>query len=444
MRTLGIDIGTTTISAVVFDAEQKQTIAAKTIPNDSFLPSNQVWERIQDVKRIVTKAKAVLDELLDQYGEIEAIGLTCQMHGILYADEQGVCQSPLYTWQDGRGNLPFGEEAQETYAAWLSRTTGYRAASGYGLVTHFYHQNQQSVPVRAVKLCTIGDYFAMVLTGRRTPLMHATNAASLGLFDVRRGCFDAKALAQAGIDPAILPEVVLEPEVVGRYRERPVTTAIGDNQASFLGAAGTDQEVLLVNMGTGGQISVLSEQFLESPGIEARPFLDGRYLLAGASLCGGKSYAILEQFFCAYQEAAGRERSSQYAVMGRLAQEEECRQLQMDAAQRSCLQVQTTFSGTREDPDQRGWIGNISADNFTPGALIYGVMEGMVQELYELFLVIQKGTGIEVRRMIASGNGLRKNEVLCRLFQRKLGAALTLASCEEEAACGAAISSKMK
>ena len=50
-------------------------------------------------------------------------------------------------------------------------------------------------------------------------------------------------------------------------------------------------------MGTGGQISVLSGQYFSGDGIEARPFLNGKYLLAGASLCGGKAYALLEQFF---------------------------------------------------------------------------------------------------------------------------------------------------
>ena len=43
-------------------------------------------------------------------------------------------------------------------------------------------------------------------------------------------------------------------------------------------------------------------------GIEARPFLHGDYLLAGASLCGGKAYALLEKFFRELvKEATGQE-----------------------------------------------------------------------------------------------------------------------------------------
>lgn len=38
-----------------------------------------------------------------------------------------------------------------------------------------------------------------------------------------------------------------------------------------------------------------------------------------------------------------------------------------------------------------------------------------------------------------SGNGLRKNPHLCRIFERTFGAELILSDNDEEAACGAAI-----
>ena len=75
-----------------------------------------------------------------------------------------------------------------------------------------------------------------------------------------------------------------------------MSAAIGDNQASFLGAAAGEQDVMLVNMGTGGQFSVFSREYLECPGLETRPF-PGGFLLVGSSLCGGRAYAILKTFF---------------------------------------------------------------------------------------------------------------------------------------------------
>ena len=37
MKTIGIDIGTTTISAVVMDTEKRKLLASKTVPNGSFI-----------------------------------------------------------------------------------------------------------------------------------------------------------------------------------------------------------------------------------------------------------------------------------------------------------------------------------------------------------------------------------------------------------------------
>ena len=73
--------------------------------------------------------------------------------------------------------------------------------------------------------------------------------------------FEKEKLAEMGVDVNWLPDVCMGIEKLGTYRGRTVTTAIGDNQASFLGAAGDEENILLVNMGTGGQISVLSSQY---------------------------------------------------------------------------------------------------------------------------------------------------------------------------------------
>lgn len=456
MKAIGIDIGTTTISAVVLDAKMQQVIEARTITNGSFIESAREWERIQDASVIITKATKVLDELLELHPDTASIGLTCQMHGILYLDDQGRCLSPLYTWQDARGNLLMETES-ETYAAYAERITKRPAASGYGLVTHFYNLKNQLVPEKSAAIGTIGDYLGMVLTGRKQPLMHATNAASLGFYDVKEGSFDQEALHALGIMPELLPEVTEEFSVLGTYRGIPVSAAIGDNQASFLGSVGMQEDVLLVNMGTGGQISVLSHTFFEAEGIEARPFVRSRYLLAGASLCGGRAYAILEKFFRSYVQALGTDAVSQYEVLEKLAEKEAVQRGVMTgcgsdsetneqsgtkyAETGDHMQVVTTFHGTRVQPQKRGSINQISEDNFTPEGLAYGVLDGMAQELYDMFRLIQTGTGIKAEHMIASGNGLRKNKVLRAVFQNKFGAELTLARYEEEAACGAAISS---
>ena len=143
----------------------------------------------------------------------------------------------------------------------------------------------------------------------------------------------------------------------GEFRGVPVYAAIGDNQASVLGAAGKEPGSILVNMGTGGQISVVTDRMIRIPGIETRPFLDGTYLLAGSSLCGGRAYAVLEKFFRLYAEAAGMEDRAQYDIMDKILR---------TAQGEDKLQVRTTFQGTRTDPGLLGSIEGIREENFTP------------------------------------------------------------------------------
>ena len=441
MKTIGIDIGTTTISGVVLEksgTEKAKILEAKTIENGSFLAVKNDWERIQDAEKIVKKSRELLDDFQDRYPDAERIGLTGQMHGIVYIDREGNCISPLYTWQDARGNLCEGENGALTEEIW--QTCHIPAASGYGMVTHIYNLRHHLVPDGAVSFCTIMDYFGMTLTGRKEALVHASNAASFGFWDGQKSCFLTEELQKMDVEEKWLPDVCIGMEVLGTYRNCTVTTAIGDNQASFLGSAGKEQNTLLVNMGTGGQISVLSDQYFTADGIEARPFLEnGIYLLAGSSLCGGKAYALLEHFFQSFVKAATGQDKPLYKTMEQLARAGKNFNAGRETKQR--LQIETTFNGTRIHPEQTGSITNLSAENFTPESFVYGVLEGMSRELYTMYQTIHAGTALKIDRMIGSGNGLRKNPVLCEIMEEMFGAELTMAECEEEAATGAAVSS---
>ncbi len=429
MKAIGIDLGTTSISAVVIDTEKQQTLEALTIQSDSFMDGKFAWERIQNVQNIITKAKAALDELLQKYPDASAIGLTGQMHGIVYLNSEGCAVSPLFTWQDQRGTQPaFGEKSVVEY---VKQKFQLDVFTGYGLVTHIYEQTQGRVPEKATVFCTIPDYFGMLLTGRKLPLMHSSMAASLGFFDSISRKFRMDILEKLHVDISMLPEVTDDFDVLGTYHELPVTVALGDNQASFIGSVGLEEETVLLNVGTGGQISVMSNRYFTAPGIEARPLTPNSYLLAGSSLCAGRAYAILENFFRAYAIAAGLKDEPQYDVMARLAS---------SVYDDDLMKVVTAFNGTRIDPSKRGSISNISTNNFTPEGLTVGVLNGMAQELYGMYEQINDGTGITVKKLVASGNGVRKNMILQQILEKKFGVHLELSKYNEEAACGAAIS----
>jgi sedoheptulokinase len=314
----------------------------------------------------------------------------------------------------------------------ITKKYGIPAATGYGLVTYLYHCKKELVPRGSVSLCTISDYFGMYLTGRKTPLIHASNAASLGFYDTKHWAFRTDLIKDAGMELNMLPEVTADIEVLGTYCGIPVTVGLGDNQASFLGSVGLRNHIWQLNVGTGGQISVLSDRHFEAPGIEARPLLDGTYILTGAILCAGRAYAILEKFFRNFASAIGAGEQEQYSVMEKLAE--------AAANDANGLNVVTKFKGTRIRPEVRGTISGISEENFLPENLIVGVDRGIAQEYYDIYQEIYKGTGIHAEKLIASGNGARRNKVLQNMLKEIFQVDLELTAFEEEAAYGAACS----
>lgn len=428
MKAVGLDIGTTTISAVVVGIENGHLERAYTIENDSFVKTKYSWEKIQDPEKIVKKVKRLLDEIIEANHDIRVIGLTGQMHGILYADDEGKAVSPLYTWQDERGNQPYLGE--KSVCDVLKQRYGIRTYTGYGLVTHLYNAGKGLLPEKAHSIRTIMDYLGMVLTESNNSIIHSSNAASLGLYDMKSGAFLEDIIAKEKAGNIILPDITETLSILGTYKEIPVCVAVGDNQASFIGSVKDAKDSILVNMGTGGQISVYMDNYLEVPGVELRPLAKNKYLLVGSSLCGGRAYAILKNFFQKYAEAAGICNVNHYEIMGRLAEE--------GIGREDKLKVDTSFSGTRETPEKRGNITNIGIENFTPEALIAGVLEGMAEELYEMYLLVNEKKRKNIHKMIASGNGIRKNICLQNIMSKKFSMVLQMAEYSEEAAYGAA------
>ncbi|MDB4865710.1 MAG: hypothetical protein JWR03_43 [Cohnella sp.] len=431
MFLIGLDIGTTSICGVLLNGSNKEIVHAITKPNNASLVLQQSWAFEQDPESIMNTIRELISELIPPGAAVQGIGVTGQMHGILYVDGSGRPVSPLFTWQDQRGDLPCHDGV--TYSELLARLTGYPVATGYGMVTHFYQSSNGLVPPEAAALCTIPDYVAMRLANRMSPHIDATNAASLGLFHLETLQFDPQALAAAAIGSDFLPKVLPSGTVIGRTADGiPVTCALGDNQASFLGAVRDIRHSVLMNIGTGSQTSVYSEQFRMTDSLDTRPFPGGGYLLVGASLSGGKSYALLEQFFREVCSVfTGDAGDSFYQKMNRLAED--------PLPEAAGLYVNTQFFGTRQDPQKRGLIGNIGPAHFTPRHLVHGFLDGMIDELHRFYEAYPAPLKQRLNRLVASGNGVRRNPALCRKLERVFGLPLEIPKHREEASYGAAL-----
>lgn len=406
MKVIGIDIGTTSICGIVLDAKNGHLLETKTVNSQAFLPASHDWEKIQDVDKIMRIAEGLVTSFVETYkSEILAIGLTGQMHGIVYVNEKGQAVSPLYTWQDGRGNLPYQDT---TYADYLG------SFSGYGNVTDFYNRTNGLVPEDGVTYCTIPDYLGMRLCKNISPILHASNGASLGLYD----------LAQKKFHYDYHPQITDGFDVIGTFQGIPVAVAIGDNQASVFGTLANEQD-LLINIGTGSQISIISDKPVTAPNIECRPYFGQKYLIVGSGLCGGRAYSLLKDFYGRVLETAGVKDADIYSLMNRM----------LEGKRDTSLQVDTRFAGTRTDSRLTGSICNITTSNLTPEDLTFGVLTGILDELHRMYLSM----GETRFGIVASGNGIRKNKVLIQIAERMFSGKLKLPLYTEEAACGAAL-----
>jgi sedoheptulokinase len=468
MLTLGLDIGTTSISCAVM-ADDRQ-LSAVTVANDTYRrDQNRPWAREQDPAEIWSKCRQILTDQLQSWPDIKAIGITGQMHGIVYLDHSGEAISPLITWEDERGNLTFSDGL--TYAEHLSAITGHQMATGYGLTTHYYHLKNNLVPERAAKISTIMDYVAMKLCGKKEPATHPSNAAALGLFDLQNSGFNLEALTAAGIDPAILPQVLTREEYIGTISNQAidsaqtidtaayeimVTVPIGDVQAGIFGLVREDTDVVL-NIGTSSQVSCVSDNCVFMDKLDCKPFVRGKYILLGAGLCGGSSLQLLNDFYRQVCTAFSHEVSKDLVFEKMLALAEQAYDVEsaekasseyglendrkpnnaLNDANQKTVQVQTLFRGRRDNPQLRGSINGIGIDNLNPGALTLGFMRGVCLEMHDYYKMMPADR--QSSRLLLAGNALRRNPLLRQLSAEIFDSEVCLTHYQEEAAAGAAL-----
>lgn len=451
MRFLGLDIGTTTVTAVVVDVENGEVVTVQSAANDAEITRAEDKKNGRsewDAERMMQIAFGVIRQAVEVSGTVDGVGVTGQMHGMVLVAENGDAVGPLVGWQDRRGMDVMA--GGETFVGSMRRASeavhafqnGCRPHPGYLGTTLFWLAQNDQIPDGAMA-SFVPDYAVARLTESR-PVTDATNAAGSGLFDVVQGVWRHDLIDRLGLSVDLLPEVHQSGTKVGEVGQAvadvtglqvgtPVCVACGDNQASFLGSVGDLDGSVLVNVGTGGQVSVHVADAKPTDELEARPFVDGGFLLVGAGLVGGRSYAWLRDFFREIGKAffGGSGDEDLYEVMNRLAEN-------VDSGSDG-LVCEPLFTGTRREPDRRGvWTG-VGTANFTPGHMARALLEGLTDQFVRLYGEMdQMGVGGRIK-LIGAGNGIRKNALLRSILEERFGLAMQVPVHTEEAAFGAAL-----
>jgi sugar (pentulose or hexulose) kinase len=128
---------------------------------------------------------------------------------------------------------------------------------------------------------------------------------------------------------------------------------------------------------------------------------------------------------------AGCEDKRLYGAMDKLSE-------QYDSLEEK-LDFSTLFAGTREDPSLRGKVCGISSSNFTAAHFVVGVLEGTVNELYDMYEQAMFRIEFSHEKLICSGNGLRKSDLWRKIFEDHFSMSAELPLHSEEAAVGACV-----
>ena len=208
---LGIDVGSSSIKATLMDAETGRVLAAATSPDKELeIVAKQSgwaeqdpavwWEHVKNATKKI-QAQAEFDA-----GDVHAIGISYQMHGLVAVDKNMQVLRPSIIWCDSRA-VQIGEKAatdigEEKCLKKLFNLPGNFTASKLKWVM----ENEPKVYSKIHKIMLPGDYIAMKMTGdiKTTPS---------GLSEGIMWDFEGDGLAQFvldnyGISGELIPETL--------------------------------------------------------------------------------------------------------------------------------------------------------------------------------------------------------------------------------------------
>ncbi len=289
MLCLGIDSGTKSTKSLVLDIESGEVVALAQRPYGTIegLPSGHVE---QDPKIWIEAANETVTECLEKLGkrrgEVKAIGVSGQQHGLVALDEAGEPLRPAKLWCD------VSTEAQcEAFNKEFGGIDGLIKLIGNPMLPGYtapkllwLKENEPANFRRLTSVLLPHDYLNLWLTGERQ--MEYGDASGTGLLDVRTRKWSKPILKF--IDPKLeakLPPLRSSKRPAGLLRstlreewglaeDALVSAGSGDNMMSAIGTGNIRPGVVTVSLGTSGTICAFAEEPVIDPKGEVAAFCD--------------------------------------------------------------------------------------------------------------------------------------------------------------------------
>lgn len=186
---LGIDVGTSSVKAVVIDEATGNVLKEHSEKTNAVVPTDAVGGDEQSVAAILTTLDGVLGRLgTDLLQKVSDVTICGQMHGLVLwrhgtigiregaVDISSAHYSHLYTWQDNRCDRSFVDD--------LPSSAHGKIRSGYGCATVFWLNRRRSGLIGLYdRAGTVMDLVVTVLCDGEGVVMSDHNAYSWGYFN---------------------------------------------------------------------------------------------------------------------------------------------------------------------------------------------------------------------------------------------------------------------
>ncbi|WOI53479.1 xylulokinase [Parvularcula sp. LCG005] len=267
---LGIDIGTSSVKAVVTNADG-DVIDQATAPLPISRPQ-ALWSEQDPADWWDATNKAVKALSPDRRKKVEAIGLSGQMHGATLLDANDKPLRPAILWNDGRSAAECAE--LEKIEPRSREITGNLAMPGFTAPKLLWVRNHEpDIFAKTAKVLLPKDYVRLLMTGNYASDM-SDSAGTLWL-DVAKRQWSPEMLAATGLTESHMPELFEGSEATGQLLETiandwgvpvvPVAGGGGDNAAGAVGVGVTAPGEAFLSLGTSGVLFLSGEAFMPNP-----------------------------------------------------------------------------------------------------------------------------------------------------------------------------------
>ncbi len=291
MLLLGIDMGTSSVKVSVVDASAQLCIVSAQSPeteSEIIAPApgwaeqspDMWWEHVQSAI-LKLNAQRKYDP-----GDIEAIGIAYQMHGLVMVNKERKSLRNSIIWCDSRavelGDKAFERIGKEKCLLHLLNSPGNFTASKLAWVK----QNEPELYAKTDKVMLPGDYIAMKLTGEITT---SISALSEGIFwDFRQNELSKDVFGYYGLNTSFIPVIKKVFEEHGRLTASvasalslkegiPVTYKAGDQPNNALSLNVLRPGEVAATAGTSGVIYGVSDQLTCDPESRVNTFAHVNY-----------------------------------------------------------------------------------------------------------------------------------------------------------------------